>query len=115
MIMKRVLFLTGSLICGVAAAAPFLTSDPSCFDVSGANASCPFGYEYSEDSENWFPLDSQATDTTIIVWHDMGGLDHGVHSWSIRAVNNWGESDTVPFEFTTGVPVGPGGLRIVAP
>lgn len=96
-------------------ATPFLTADPQCYDVTGANASCPMGYEVSEDGSVWAPLGDNQTGDQVVVWQDMAGYAPGDHMIEVRAYNSWGVSDPVPFDFTAGAPVGPTGLRLVAP
>ena len=94
----------------------FLTSDPLCYDASGGNAECPYGFEYSADAgTTWNHLGGEIAGTQIVVMHEVTVLAHGTHVWDIRSINAWGESDSVPFAFTAGVPVGPSGLRLIAP
>lgn len=97
-------------------AAPFLTADPQCFDPTWARAECPASYEASEDDgATWTTLGSDNDSVQVWVWHDLAAYGAGAYALLVRAVNAWGVSDPVPFVFTSGVPVGPGGLRLVAP
>jgi len=97
-------------------AAPFLTADPQCYDSIGARSECPNRYEVSDDDgATWSQLGSDNDGAQIWVWQDMAGYANGGHLLLIRAANVWGVSAAVPFDFTAGIPVGPGGLRLVAP
>ena len=114
--MKTNIIFAASLFSGIASAAPFLTSDPMCYDVTGARSECPASCEYSDDGETtWFDLPTTISGDQITVWHDLSLLTPGTHAWAIRCVNVWGKGDAVPFDFTAGVPVSPFGLRVVAP
>ena len=97
-------------------ARPWLTADPQCFDPTGANATCADSYEVSDDDgATWSILDSDVTDTSITIWHDLAVYAPGGHNLLVHGVNTWGVSDDVPFDFTAGVPAAPGGLRVVSP
>ena len=115
--MKYPILLAVLLAAPVASAAPiFLTSDALCFDPTGGDSSCPAGFEYSEDAgTTWNNLDGEVVDTQIVVMHEVSTLPLGSHIWEIRSVNAWGVSDSVPFDFSVGVPVAPTGLRLIAP
>ena len=99
-----------------AQASPFVVSDPQCYDETSTRAECPTQFEYSDDGgSNWYLLSADNDGTQIWVYHDIGELDLGQgYSWLIRSTNVWGTSDSIPFDFTTGVPVGPTGLRLEA-
>jgi hypothetical protein len=100
----------------VADASPFLMSDPQCFDPTGARSECPAHYEYSESGGAWVPLDTDGDGVQIWIHHDIGGIPNNTAvTWEIRGANIWGESASVPFSFSTGVPVGPTGLVLIAP
>jgi len=115
--MKSKLLLAAlALSVSAAQANPILTADPQCYDITGADASCPTGYEVSEDDGNsWRSLGSDISAQTIVIWEDLGPYGLGAHDLLVRGVNSWGVSDAVPFDFVAGVPVAPSGLRLVAP
>ncbi len=97
-------------------ATPFLTADSQCYDINAENVTCPLGYEYSSDTgATWSPLDADIVAEAITIWSDLAGTPSGLNSWLVRGHNAWGVSDSVPFEFTNGVPAPPSGLRVVAP
>ena len=97
-------------------ARPWLTADPQCHDATGSDATCADSYEVSEDDGvTWTVLDSDVTDSSITIWHDLAVYAAGGHSLLVHGVNTWGVSDDVPFDFTAGVPAAPGGLRVVSP
>ena len=59
---------------------PFLTADPQCYDPSNADASCPSGYEYSEDGgTTWQDLGVDITTgpDEIRILHDMAAVTPG--------------------------------------
>jgi hypothetical protein len=104
------------LFSASAVAAPFLTADPQCYDPTGARAECPASYEVSEDDgATWTALGSDNDGVQVWVWQDLATYGVGAYALQVRSVNAWGVSEPVPFAFTSGVPVGPGGLRLVAP
>ena len=100
--MKKRLLLAAlcSFGVGIAPANPYLTSDPQCFDPTGADASCPNGYEVSEDDgATWQELGADISEDTIVVWEDLGLYSQGSHTMLVRAYNAWEVSDTVPLSF----------------
>lgn len=43
-------------------------------------------------------------DGTVMLRHDLAGVAQGTHSIEVKARNQWGDSDAVPFDFTKELP-----------
>jgi hypothetical protein len=116
------LFVCLSALCyaGSGLSAPFLVSDPQCYDADGTLAICPDGYEYSDDGGlTWVPLGDVITpEGTISIREDLAiyADSAGTLDWEVRAVNTvWGKvSASVPFSFDTTGPGSPTGLKVVS-
>ena len=113
--MKRltVIVILMLAFCSWAHADIRLTSNPQCkFD--GTN-NCAAGYEVSTDAgKTWIAAGAQDVGTDQIrLWHSLEGIANGNHKYQIRAVNVWGESAPVPFDFRAGPPSKPGGIQLV--
>ena len=105
-------FLLLFLVSQATAASPFLVCDPQCYDTT---ALCPTGYEFSQDNGNtWAALDTEIAGNSIRIYHDMQPFNPGSHNWLVRAQNQWGVSDSLPFDFAAGNPAAASGLRLVA-
>ena len=106
------------LSAAVSWAQPYLVSDPQCKDgctnCSDGVHGCAAGFEISFDAgANWQTAGSMDVGTDEIrLSHDLVGTAAGDHSIQVRAVNAWGDSAPIPFDFTAGAPSALNGLRI---
>ena len=105
------------LSAAVSWAQPYLVSDPQCkYDgvrYDGTKG-CAAGFEISTDAGgSWQPAGSMDVGTDKIrLSHDLVGTADGTHNIQVRAVNVWGDSKPVPFDFSAGAPSALNGLRI---
>lgn len=94
-------------------AAPFIVSDPQViFDPrSGAGVS---SYEISTDGSVWVTAGSREVGSNQIqLYHDISDAQIGETTYSIRAVNSFGDrSAPIPFVLKREMPPQPGGIRV---
>jgi hypothetical protein len=118
MLKKMVILILMLGLCGISIdvfASPFLVSDKQCKYIAEVAENCTASYEWSLDGgTTWVPIDSQNIgENDIRVRHDLASMPDGLNSVQIRGVNIWGESISVPFEFTKAAPEALTGIRII--
>lgn len=90
--MKKTFLLISTILClllvNESSGAPFLVCDEA-GDVTG--------YEVNLDGDGWEV-------TPAPLKYDLEGIVEGGHTVEVRAVNLWGESPSVPFDFTKTLP-----------
>jgi len=71
-------------------------------------------YQISEDNGvNWTNFSPQdLNDDTVRLRADLSECPNGSYTWHVRAVNQWGHSDSVPFSFTKALPATPSAVEI---
>jgi hypothetical protein len=107
--MKTLITIIAVLImCGTAAASPFLVCDP--YDAAvGVDT-----FVITIDGGTAYTSPAQVmTDGKTRLYLDLGSVTSGSHSMTIKARNVWGDSATAPFEFTKSVPSAPVGIGLV--
>lgn len=103
-LMVATIFLASGIWCN---AEPFLVCDP--YPVK------PIGFIYVLDNSTEVKVAYSEITTDdgerVAVVCDMAGAPEGDHKIIVRAYNEWGQSDPVPFDFNRSAPGGPGNIR----
>ena len=84
-------------------AAPFLVCDPQ-----------PNATQYIVEFDGVVETVTYNTDGPggSVLLKDLAGIDDGPHAVIVRAMNFWGLSDPVPFDFVKELPVNPSGVAL---
>jgi hypothetical protein len=103
------LLALAALLPLAAQAGPFLVSDP--YPASGAQPdSC--SYQEGTAAAVVVPVAKDAAGLPYCRF-DLAGVTRAAHSYQVRALNAWGQSDPVPFAFSAAGPGAATGLRVI--
>jgi len=94
--MKKLIVLFILVMAGIVSASPFLVCD-----VDPAATSYIIVMDSGDEIETPAPLH-----------YDLVGINNGTHVVEVRAKNLWGESSSVPFEFTKELPGSPSNIEL---
>ena len=92
-LMVILLFCSGTALCG-----PFLVCGPV-----DADSVTHYLVKVDGGSATIVPTFGNP-DGTVMIHYDLGTFSNGVHHLEIAAVNVWGRSEYVPFDFNKVVP-----------
>jgi len=94
------------LIASTSWANPFLVCDPTPEAVTH--------YGVTVDGVDEVVPSFDCGDGTVRLMYDCEGFSPGAHHIEVRAINLWGESDTVPFDCVKVLPSIPSGIGLSA-